>query len=46
MSEVSGWILVSGCCFLLILVVFSLLPHAHEVGVRGNAFVRGEDKNR
>ena len=23
-----------------------LLPHAHEVGVRGNAFVRGEDRNR
>ena len=22
------------------------LPQAHEVGVRGNAFVRGEDRNR
>ena len=43
MSEVSGSIAVSGLCFLLI---FVLLPHAHEVGVRGNAFVRGEDKNR
>ena len=34
MSEVSGSIPVSGLCFLLIFVVFALLPHAHEVGVR------------